>query len=347
MKALLLSLLLLPVFGDEATFIRKAEQWMTSTESAKRQAAYRSWLQLGPEAMPKYRQALERSLRFHDQAIDRLCAGGLRQPNPYADHEPLAGELEAERQRVIPLIRTDWEKDPKQVAMLREEMEDLEAGLEKVTRAAGAETEEFDRTINGHLEALFEIRRELERFDPEARTRAMSDEELRDLVLADQLEASHLEKLRQDFQQTRSLIESHAAANKTNAKAGRWATGAMTGFAAILNRERLILGLGPLLLDEKLCEAAEGHSADMARLGFFAHESPVPGKKSPWDRARKAGFTGNASGENIFMGSTEPQSAYNAWFASDGHRFIMLASGPNTLGVGISGRHWTMMTGRK
>jgi uncharacterized protein YkwD len=73
----------------------------------------------------------------------------------------------------------------------------------------------------------------------------------------------------------------------------------------------------------------------------------VPGKKSPWDRAKLAGFAGNASGENIFMGSTNFQSAYDGWFGSDGHRFIMFADSPNVLGLGISGIHWTLMTGRK
>ena len=85
----------------------------------------------------------------------------------------------------------------------------------------------------------------------------------------------------------------------------------------------------------------------MVRLGFFAHESPVPDKKTPWDRARLAGFEGRGTGENIFMGSTSPQAAYDAWFASDGHRFIMMANGPTLLGVGIAGNHWTMMTGKR
>jgi uncharacterized protein YkwD len=346
-KALLPFLLILPSLGDPTDFTRKAEQWMASTEAPKRQAAYRTWLQLGPDAMPNYQQALERSLKLHDQAIDRLCAGGRGQPNPYADHQLVADELDAGRTRVIPLIRTDWQKDPKQVAMLREEMQGLESLLAKVTRAAQADTRNFDHAIDGHLAALTEVRRELERFDPDADSRGLDDDELRDQVLRDQLEASHLEELRQRFRATRALLDDHAAVRKAHDTAGPWSDGSMTTFAGILNSQRLILGLGPLQLDEKLCDAAKGHSSDMARLGFFAHESPVPEKKTPWDRARKAGFSGNASGENIFMGSAEPQSAYNGWFGSDGHRFIMLASGPNTLGVGISGVHWTMMTGRK
>ncbi len=52
-------------------------------------------------------------------------------------------------------------------------------------------------------------------------------------------------------------------------------------------------------------------------------------------------------GENIFMGSASHNSAYNAWFGSDGHRFIMFSDGPNLIGIGPHGKHWTMMTGKK
>ena len=46
------------------------------------------------------------------------------------------------------------------------------------------------------------------------------------------------------------------------------------------------------------------------------------------------------------MGSSGFDAAYSAWFGSDGHRFIMFGDGCNVLGVGISGKHWTMMTGK-
>ena len=53
------------------------------------------------------------------------------------------------------------------------------------------------------------------------------------------------------------------------------------------------------------------------------------------------------SAENIFKGSSVYTSAYNGWFASDGHRFIMFARGPNLIGLGPVGNHWTLMTGRR
>ncbi|BCX48725.1 hypothetical protein HAHE_26330 [Haloferula helveola] len=332
---------------DELAFIRKANQWMTSLEASKRRAAYTSWLQMGPDAMPKYRDALDKARDFHDKAIDTLCRGTRGRSNPYAEHQTLADQLDAERQRVIPLIRTDWKKEPKKIAMLREEMDALAELHTRVNRAGRAETKSFDAAINAHIDAMVEITREIERFEEESETADLSEADLRDQTVRNHIEAHHLEKLRKRFSKTREAVTSFEKAAEANKTAGPWAKGAMQTFAGILNGERAVLGLGPLRLEEKLSDAAEGHSKDMVRLGFFAHESPVKDKKTPWDRARLAGFKGNASGENIYMGSGNPQAAYNGWFGSDGHRFIMMASGPNVLGVGIAGNHWTMMTGRQ
>ncbi|MBK1828676.1 CAP domain-containing protein [Haloferula rosea] len=333
--------------GAAADFTRKAGQWMMSTEASKRQAAYRTWMQMGPDAMDDYEKSLGVARKAHSAAIDKLCATSGRSTNPYLEHLTVAEELDAERDRVMPLIRTDWKKEPKKIAMLREEMENLTVLHEKAVRIAKADTTKLDATVNSHLDALAEIAREMERFDDTLSTSEMDDDALRQFVLEDHFEASHLMKARERFIKTRDAHAKLEETTETNRKLGGWCSGAMQNFTEILNGERAVLGLPPLRIEEKLSAAAEGHSKDMARLGFFAHESPVPEKKTPWDRARKAGFQGQASGENIFMGSTSPQAAYNGWFASDGHRFIMMASGPNVIGVGIAGKHWTMMTGRQ
>lgn len=106
-----------------------------------------------------------------------------------------------------------------------------------------------------------------------------------------------------------------------------------------LNHWRIALGLNPLLIDPKLCDAARDHSEDMAKLGFFAHESPVEGKKTPWDRAKNFGTSGRA--ENIAInGSTS--GANQAWFYSPGHHKNMFAK-HSYVGLGASGRHFTQM----
>lgn len=108
-----------------------------------------------------------------------------------------------------------------------------------------------------------------------------------------------------------------------------------------LNEWRLLLGLNALLIDPKLCDASRGHSEDMNKHGFFAHQSPLPGKTTPWDRAAKAGT--KASGENIFMGSSSPQSANKGWFYSPGHHKNMFKASHTYIGLGRYQGHWTQM----
>ncbi len=110
-----------------------------------------------------------------------------------------------------------------------------------------------------------------------------------------------------------------------------------------VNEWRLLLGLSPLVIDSKLCDASRGHSEDMNKKGFFAHESPVPGKKTPWDRAANEGT--KASGENIYMGSQSPASANKGWFYSPGHHKNMFKAGHKRIGLGRYGGHWTQMFG--
>lgn len=109
------------------------------------------------------------------------------------------------------------------------------------------------------------------------------------------------------------------------------------------NELRMLVGLCAVLLDPKLCDAARDHSKDMAEKGFFAHESPVPGKKTPWDRAKNFGTS--ASGENIYMGSAEPHDANMGWFYSPGHHKNMFSPGQHRIGMGCTGNHWTQMFG--
>ena len=110
-----------------------------------------------------------------------------------------------------------------------------------------------------------------------------------------------------------------------------------------LNLMRLLVGLTALEIDPKLCNASRGHSEDMSKLGFFDHSSPVPGKRSPSDRARLAGTSGGA--ENIYVGSNKPKSANQGWFYSPGHHKNMFSPGPRRVGLGNFGSHWTQMFG--
>ncbi|MDO4574889.1 MAG: CAP domain-containing protein [Planctomycetia bacterium] len=99
-----------------------------------------------------------------------------------------------------------------------------------------------------------------------------------------------------------------------------------------LNAFRARCGLPPCQLDLGLCKAAQRHSQNMARYGFFSHVTP-------WGETH--GHRG-ARAENIYMGSSNGMAANNAWINSSGHRANML--GPYTrVGVGCFGGFFTQM----
>jgi len=109
-----------------------------------------------------------------------------------------------------------------------------------------------------------------------------------------------------------------------------------------LNRLRIQLGLGALALDVKLCAASRDHANDMRTLGFFAHESPVEGKRTPWARAARFGTTAGA--ENIAAGQESGAGANRAWWYSPGHHRNMLGAHAR-VGLGRSEGLWTQMFG--
>lgn len=109
-----------------------------------------------------------------------------------------------------------------------------------------------------------------------------------------------------------------------------------------LNRIRWLLGLPLVRIDAKLAAAARDHSNDMESLGFFAHESPVAGKKSPSDRAARFGTSGGA--ENIAAGQSTGPDAVRAWWYSPGHHRNMLG-GHARVGLGRHAQKWTQMFG--
>lgn len=109
-----------------------------------------------------------------------------------------------------------------------------------------------------------------------------------------------------------------------------------------LNEIRTLLGLPALRIDLKLCNAARDHSADMKRLGFFSHSSPVPGKRSPRQRSTLAGTSGGT--ENIAAGADSGAEVIRQWWYSPGHHRNMLGN-HSRVGLGRAARLWTQVFG--
>ncbi len=253
-----------------------------------------------------------------------------------------AGAWEAKRTEVMALIQTDYHKEADKVAMLSREHE----ATEKLRKALDKELSAAETAWKPLAEAttpLAQLDRQLELLDDPNVGVVLKKPEtyLKELGAAAEL----LQAL--EFVFTRQKSNAEQAAVLKHNESCKWAPKTTVAFAAILNAKRATMNLAPLRLDQALSDAATGHSKEMQSMGYFAHESPVAANKTPGDRANNAKFDGGWNGENIFMGSPGAAEAYGAWWGSDGHRFIMFADGPNTLGVGPVATYWTMMTGKK
>lgn len=328
--------------------LMKALQWMQSGIPERRQAAYRSVHLLGKEAVPSFRKALQKARQYHERSLADALSGKSKGGNPYQELVEVVDELNGERARIYPLMMQDWQKDRQEIDKLRSEWKKLDSLYQRASKLANTDTTAIDKQIDGITDALVEIHDQLARFEGQTReeAQAISDQERRRSALEDSFDGSSYMKAAKVLGAMRSEIAMLTSANQHN-EASSWASAPQKNFGRLISYERTVLGLRPLKLEEKLSASATGHSGDMARIGFFSHTSPVPGKKSFSDRARKAGFQGGPSGECIAAGQGSFSSAYQSWFYSDGHRHIMLAKGPSVLGFGVVSKHWTLVTGRR
>lgn len=93
----------------------------------------------------------------------------------------------------------------------------------------------------------------------------------------------------------------------------------------LINETRSNAGLATVRLNDKLAQAASGHSNDMVENGYFSHTSPSRGDFI--DRITRTGYMKGARswlvGENLVWGSGElstPASMVEAWMESPPHR---------------------------
>ena len=101
------------------------------------------------------------------------------------------------------------------------------------------------------------------------------------------------------------------------------------------NEHRQVMGVKLLQIDSRITYGAQIHADDMSRLGFFEHDSPVPGRGSFRERCAEGGYS-RSSGENIHQGSRAGINSVMGWIGSPGHHSNMLQSGHGTIGPGVS-----------
>jgi uncharacterized protein YkwD len=98
-----------------------------------------------------------------------------------------------------------------------------------------------------------------------------------------------------------------------------------------MNDARTAHGLRPLHVDATLRTAAQSHSVDMLRRGYFAH-GDFPGRMVAFH------VNGPVAGENLAWGSGaygQPQTIVREWLASPEHRANLLRPGFTRIGIGI------------
>jgi len=99
----------------------------------------------------------------------------------------------------------------------------------------------------------------------------------------------------------------------------------------------------PLAISPVVCRAALGHAEEMSRLGYFAHMSPTPGRRTPSDRMKSAGYDYGVT-ENIALNGSA-LGAHHAWLRSSGHHRNLLNPRHTEIGIGVDGRNWVQNFG--
>ncbi len=101
----------------------------------------------------------------------------------------------------------------------------------------------------------------------------------------------------------------------------------------LTNAKRQEAGLEPVLLNEKLSQAAAMKGSDMFALNYWAHTSPEG--KLPWDFIVRAGYTYTVAGENLAKNFNDSRGVVEAWMASSSHRDNIMKPSYRDIGFAV------------
>jgi uncharacterized protein YkwD len=102
---------------------------------------------------------------------------------------------------------------------------------------------------------------------------------------------------------------------------------------SLTNTERQNAGVGNLVINDKLAQAASAKADDMFAYDYWAHNSPSG--KTPWVFIKSAGYEYVYAGENLARGFTTAGDVIKAWMASPDHRANMLSSNYRDVGFSV------------
>ncbi len=103
---------------------------------------------------------------------------------------------------------------------------------------------------------------------------------------------------------------------------------------ALTNNDRATNGVGALVEEPLLTEAAQKKAADMAEKGYFAHVAPDG--TVPWYWLDLVGYNYTYAGENLAVNFTDSKDVEDAWMKSPTHRANIVKSEFTRIGIGTA-----------
>lgn len=322
---------------------KSALGFLKSTDRNKRTGAINALHKAARSQKEECKTLLDEAREYHAKALDKESYELSFGENTLTEFEGLHRDWNRARDKALEMILTDWHKEQAKMTEMDSDFAKVGATWERMVRGMKKAGVTELVSLEAKAEAIMELDAELASYedDDDFDFGGNLVSVLRSIDAGD-----GLIKILDMKKEVSGILADYAAVTEFNG-ASKWASPGQTDFAKILNGRRYLLGLSVLRLDENLSKGCGGHSQEMKTLGYFAHESPTPANQSFSMRAKNAKFEGFATGECIFMGGGGAPAAHQGWWYSDGHRLIMYARGPNTLGIGIAGNYWTLNTGQK
>ena len=330
---------------DAQRLAGRIESALRDKDPVARSALVDDVLSAGPEATAVLAAALQREL--HRQ-IKKLGSSALRKQVDKLAEARLA--LDAVRTHAKELIYDEVKyfypyKPPAVTSDKYAEYVRVQAEVDR--RVAAVRTAWSDERIKVRVPSS--LRADLDRLDWVAKELAeLGDLDAETLALVDWARAlpsgdtvtvrdfcASLEE-RQELEEWRRIQVFNTAVGKNFSSAQR-------ELLKITNEYRAMFRHRPLAIGAAISNAAQGHADEMSKLGYFSHMSPTPGRRTPSDRMRLAGYMHGAS-ENIALVDAA-QGAHGAWCSSSGHHRNLLDAGHREIGIGADGRLWVQNFG--
>jgi len=117
-------------------------------------------------------------------------------------------------------------------------------------------------------------------------------------------------------------------------QSGFFATILSSALVDFTNETRVAHAEFSLSTNTTLQKAAQMKADDMARRGYFSHNTPEG--KEPWYFFEKAGYDFVYAGENLAVNFVDSKDVVDAWMDSKLHRENILNAGFREVGIGIA-----------